>query len=110
MPWLHISARSVNRLPKVPELISTTEFKAKCLKVLGEIEPQGIVITKSDQPITKLVPLRMMENSKLIGSMEGKVFVKGNIFTTARKWRWGLDPALTGAKGRQAERSLKMPT
>jgi hypothetical protein len=110
MPWLHISASFVNRLSKVPELISATEFKAKCIKVLGELEPQGRVITKSDQPITKLVPLRMMENSKLVGLMEGKVFVKGNIFTLARKWRRDLEPALTGANGRRAGRPGKMPT
>jgi prevent-host-death family protein len=68
------------------KMISATEFKAKCLKILDELESQGIVITKRGQPVAKLTPLHGVDNSKLIGSMRGKVIVKGNIFSTGRKW------------------------
>jgi prevent-host-death family protein len=67
-------------------LISATEFKAKCLKILDELESQGIVITKRGHPVAKLTPLHVVDNSKLIGSMKGKIAVKGNIFSTGRKW------------------------
>ncbi|MGD0220764.1 MAG: type II toxin-antitoxin system prevent-host-death family antitoxin [Terriglobia bacterium] len=68
------------------KLISATEFKTKCLKILDGLQPQGIVITKWGQPVAKLTPLRVVDNSKLIGSMNGKVVVKGNIFSAGRKW------------------------
>lgn len=66
--------------------ISATEFKAQCLKILDELESQGIVITKRGQPVARLVPLREVDNSKLIGSMKGKVIIKGDIFSTGRRW------------------------
>lgn len=68
------------------KLITATEFKAKCLKILDEIESPGIVITKRGQPVARLTPLHVVDNSKLIGLMKGKVVVKGNIFSTGRKW------------------------
>ena len=68
------------------KLITATEFKAKCLKILDELESQGIVITKRGQPVARLTPLHEVDNSKLIASMKGKVVVKGNIFSTGRKW------------------------
>jgi len=66
--------------------ISATEFKAKCLKILDELESQGIVITKRGQPVARVIPLNVVDNSKLIGSMKGKVIIKGDIFSTGRKW------------------------
>ncbi len=72
---------------KTPEkVISATEFMARCLKILDELGSQGIVITKNGQPVAKVTPLRTVDNSKLIGSMKGKVIVKGNIFSIGRKW------------------------
>jgi len=68
------------------KVISATEFKAKCLKILDELESQGIVITKRGQPVAKVTPLNVVDNSKLIGSMKGQVTVKGDIFSTGRKW------------------------
>jgi len=68
------------------KLISATEFKAKCLKILDDLGAQGIVITKRGQPVAKLTPLHAVNNSHLIGSMKGQIVVKGNIFSTGRKW------------------------
>ncbi|HLY59900.1 MAG TPA: type II toxin-antitoxin system prevent-host-death family antitoxin [Terriglobia bacterium] len=68
------------------KVITATEFKAKCLKILDELGSQGIVITKKGHPVAKVTPLRTVDNSKLIGSMKGKVVVRGNIFSTGRKW------------------------
>ena len=66
--------------------ITATEFKAKCLRILDDLESQGIVITKRGRPVARLTPLHEVDNSKLIGSMKGKIVVKGNIFSTGRKW------------------------
>ena len=74
------------RMKTLEKAITATEFKAKCLKILDELGSQGIVITKRGQPVAKVTPLRAVDNSKLIGSMKGKVIVKGDIFSTGRKW------------------------
>ena len=66
--------------------INATAFKAKCLKILDELGSEGIVITKRGHPVAKLTALHEVDNSKLIGSMKGKVVVKGDIFSTGRKW------------------------
>jgi len=68
------------------KLISASEFKAKCLKILDHLGFQGIVITKRGQPVARVTPLHAADNSKLIGSMKGAVIVKGDIFSTGRKW------------------------
>ena len=67
------------------KLISATEFKAKCLKSLEELEPQGIIITKRGQPVARLTRLQVID-SELIGSMKGKVIIEGSIFSTRRRW------------------------
>ena len=67
-------------------LISVTEFKAKCLKILDDLDSQGVVINKRVRPVAKLTLFHAVDNSKLIGSMKAKVIIKGNIFSTGRKW------------------------
>jgi len=66
--------------------LSATEFKAKCLRILDELGPQGVVVTKRGRPVAKVMPILTVDNSKLIGSMKGKVVVKGDIFSTGVKW------------------------
>lgn len=66
--------------------LSASEFKAKCLRLLDELDPDGIVVTKRGCPVAKVTSLRRIDNRKLIGSMKGKVIVKGDIFSTGRKW------------------------
>jgi prevent-host-death family protein len=70
----------------IEKAITATEFKAKCLKILDELESPGIVITKRGQPVARLTPVHAVDNSKLIASMKGKVVIKGDIFSTGRKW------------------------
>ena len=51
-------------------LIGATEFKTKCFKILDELEPEGIVISKRGRLVAKLTPLHAEDNAKLIGSMK----------------------------------------
>jgi prevent-host-death family protein len=62
------------------------EFKAKCLRILDELEPEGIVITKRGRPVAKVLPAAAVDNHKLIGSMKGKIQIKGDIFSTGVQW------------------------
>ena len=66
--------------------ISASEFKAKCLHILDHLGPQGVVITKRGKPVARVVPAKAVDNSKLIGLMKNKIVVRGDIFSTGRKW------------------------
>ena len=49
------------------------------------LTPKGIIITKPGKPVARLIP---MESScgELIGSMKGKLKVRGDIFSTGLRW------------------------
>jgi len=65
--------------------VPTAKFKEQCLALLDQVDPDGIVITKHGKPVAKLVPVET-ENGNLIGSLKGKIKIKGNILTTGIKW------------------------
>ena len=65
---------------------TATEFKAKCLRILDDLEPQGIIILKRGRPVAKVMPISTRQNEKLIGSMKGKIVIAGDIFSTGVKW------------------------
>jgi len=62
------------------------EFKAKCLKILDELEAGGILITKRGRPVARVIPAAEADNRKLIGSMKGKIEIHGDLFSTGIKW------------------------
>ena len=68
------------------KVLTASEFKTKCLRILDDLGPQGIVITKRGRPVAKVIPVGSVDNSKLIGLMKGKVIIRGNIFSSGRKW------------------------
>jgi antitoxin (DNA-binding transcriptional repressor) of toxin-antitoxin stability system len=43
------------------------------------------VITKRGKPVAKIIPIHASD-ADLIGSMKGKIVVKGDIFSTGLKW------------------------
>ena len=60
--------------------IAAGEFKAKCLKLMDEVQATGeeIVITKHGKPVAKLAPLKK-ELPSLFGCMKGSVVILGDI-------------------------------
>lgn len=68
------------------KMLTATEFKAKCLKILDDLGPQGVTVTKRGRPIAKVTPIATVNNEKFYGSMKGRISIKGNIFSTGRKW------------------------
>lgn len=66
--------------------VSASEFKAKCLKILDTLGPQGIVVTKHGRPVARVVPLHRAGSADLIGCMKDKIKIKGDIFSTGVKW------------------------
>jgi antitoxin (DNA-binding transcriptional repressor) of toxin-antitoxin stability system len=60
-------------------------FKEKCLSILDNLDPEGIVVTKRGKPVARVLPAEC-GCADLIGSMKGKLKVKGDIFSTGLKW------------------------
>jgi antitoxin (DNA-binding transcriptional repressor) of toxin-antitoxin stability system len=76
--------------------MSASEFKAKCLAKLAEVERtrQGITILKRGKPIAQLLPVLTDEEAHPQRSLRGTVELVGDI----------LAPAVAAA-GWEAERS-----
>ncbi len=65
--------------------IPAAKFKEQCLSILDRVDPEGIVITKHGKPVAAVFPVRS-ESAGLIGSMKGKLKIKGSIQSTGLKW------------------------
>jgi prevent-host-death family protein len=65
--------------------IAAAKFKERCLSLLDEVDQDGIVITKRGKPVAKLIPIGT-ESASLIGSLKGKVKIKGNVLSTGMRW------------------------
>lgn len=61
--------------------VAISEFKAKCLKMLDEVNKtkQPIRITKHGKPIAEVVPPNDLGKANWIGSMAGKIEILGDI-------------------------------
>jgi prevent-host-death family protein len=69
--------------------VAASEFKAKCLRLLDEVEEKGqtLVITKRGRPVARVVPVSPPKHS-LRGTWKGTVKIKGDIvhFDTGQDW------------------------
>ncbi len=60
--------------------IGASEFKAKCLHLLDELEENGggLIITKRGRPVAKVIPISAPKRS-LRGTWKGLIKIKGDI-------------------------------
>lgn len=68
--------------------IPAGEFKAKCLKLMDDVQKNNreIVITKFGKPVAKLVPVKIKKKSPF-GFLKNSVIIKGDIISpTGVKW------------------------
>ena len=65
--------------------VPAAQFKERCLALLDQVGPDGIIITKHGKPVAKLVPVHT-DSAKLIGSLKGKIKIKGKSLSTGSKW------------------------
>jgi prevent-host-death family protein len=65
--------------------IAAGQFKAQCLALLDQVDPDGLVITKRGKPVARLMPFAS-NSAELIGSLKGTVEIKGKIFSTGIDW------------------------
>jgi prevent-host-death family protein len=69
--------------------VSASEFKAKCLRMLDELDAEGLVITKRGKPVAKLVPVQGESlTARLYGKYRDQITIHGDIvYGTGREWR-----------------------
>jgi antitoxin (DNA-binding transcriptional repressor) of toxin-antitoxin stability system len=65
--------------------ISVSKFKEQCLSLLDHLGPDGIVVTKHGKAVARVIPADS-DCAALIGSMEGKMKVTGDVFSTGIGW------------------------
>ena len=65
--------------------LSASKFKEQCLSLLDRVDPEGIVVTKRGKPVAKLIPFGA-DSADLIGSLKGKLRIKGQIISTGIRW------------------------
>jgi len=65
-----------------PRIIKASDFKARCLKIMDEVEKTGqeVVITKNGRPVSKLVPVQERPKS-LYGALRDSVTILGDIIS-----------------------------
>jgi prevent-host-death family protein len=69
--------------------ISSSEFKAKCLKLMEEVSHshEEILVTKRGKPMVKVTPI-ISEQESLFGSMRGTVSIKKDIVSYSLDDMW----------------------
>lgn len=78
--------------------IAAAKFKQRCLTLLDTVGPEGLVITKHGRPVARLVPF-YPGNGDLIGCLEGKIEVHGDLTSTGEVW--DAAPADSGSEAAQ---------
>jgi antitoxin (DNA-binding transcriptional repressor) of toxin-antitoxin stability system len=68
------------------QTLNISTFKEKCLSLLANLEPEGILITKNGLPVALVTPATS-NCADLIGSMKDKIKVHGNIFSATESQR-----------------------
>jgi prevent-host-death family protein len=65
--------------------VAISEFKAKCLALLDEVQKtrQPIRITRRGRPVADVNPPAPTDNRDWIGSMQGKMEILGDIIAPA---------------------------
>ncbi len=68
--------------------ITVTQFKAKCLRLIEQVERGGetVVITRHGHAAARLVPVGGGGGRMLFGRSKKRTAVKGDILTTGERW------------------------
>lgn len=65
--------------------IGAARFKEQCLALIDSVDADGITITKHGKPVARLVRIES-RSAELIGSLAGKLVVKGDVLSTGARW------------------------
>ena len=73
------------------ETIGAAKFKERCLALLDRLDADGLVVTKRGKPVARVVPYEQ-HSAALIGSLRGKIEIRGDILTTGVGWNADAEP------------------
>ena len=65
--------------------IGAAKFKEQCLALLEQLDPEGWVVTKHGRPVARVLPFER-RSAQLIGSLQDKIEIHGDILTTGTHW------------------------
>lgn len=65
--------------------IGAAKFKEQCLSLLDGLDADGLVVTKHGKPVARVLPYDI-DGADLIGSLQHKIEIKGDLFTTGLRW------------------------
>jgi len=69
----------------VMKTIGAAKFKEKCLALLDQLEPDGLIVTKHGRPVARVTPYPT-PTKDLIGRLSGKLAINGDILSTGVAW------------------------
>ena len=96
--------------PRAVKHVKASEFKAKCLKLMDEVQltGEGIVVTKNGQPVARL--MAMEDRPKKLwyfGMGKGEFEIAGDIVKSPFDG-WKVDPEPTKlARPRKSDKQLR---
>ncbi len=61
--------------------IGAAKSKEQCLALIDHLDPEGLVVTKHGKPVARVLPYER-RFAPLIGSLQDKIRVHGNILNT----------------------------
>ena len=65
--------------------MSVSKFKAQCLTLLNNLDPEGLEITRYGKVVARVIPVEQ-QSASLIGYVKGKIKKKDNLFRTGVQW------------------------
>lgn len=71
--------------------VGAAKFKERCLALLDSLDAEGLVITKHGRPVARVIPYER-QSASMIGSLEGKIEVLGDVLSTGVRWDAGAEP------------------
>jgi prevent-host-death family protein len=73
------------------QVVSATEFKAKCLALLDEVATTGstITVTKRGKPVATVIPAPKKRKSSR-GAWKGKIFIPDELLMADRSDLWDV--------------------
>ena len=71
--------------------MGAAKFKEQCLALLDRLDAEGLVITKHGRPVARILPYER-EFNEVIGSLRGKIKIRGDIMSTGVRWNADAEP------------------
>ena len=65
--------------------IGAAQFRAQCFALLDNLTVEGLIITKHGRPVARVVRYPR-HSGELIGSLRGKLEVRGDVLSTNIDW------------------------